>query len=862
MRPGKTYPGLPGGIKPILQTACVLAAFLFFFTSICPAETVSSSDAEKMVTGWLKADNKPLGMTVGQKIRKTDTFTDANGQLLYHVVYLEPDGFVIAAADNLAEPVICFAEKGQYNPSADNPLGALVGRDLPARIAAAKDVQFGVFIQTLDKIIQRSQAGSAAAKWKKLTDSAVQSSGAVVAQSEAGTLELSGVSGVRVAPLVASRWGQANIGGYGNYPACFNYYTPPNSAGDPNNYPCGCVATAMAQLMRYYQYPAAYSWSDMPLVPDLSATVAQRQAIGDLCYDAAQSVGTVFKSTGSTALLSKADEKLRTTFGYSNSIYGNISSAGSALNGMINPNLDAGKPVFLGIHNSSTDGHAVICDGYGYNSSTLYHHLNMGWDGDDDAWYNLPNVDASSYAYSLIDSCIYNIFVSGTGEIISGRVTDMAGNPIPDVNVSANATGTGTYLATTNAEGIYAFANVPSSKTYTVTATKSPYGFAGQSAPVGKSMDNSGTSGNKWAVNFASQSEGPPIAYDQAVAILSGSAQTITLEAADDGRPNPPALINYKITKLPLHGRLTDPAAGRIKNVPYTILNNGNVVSYQSCSYYTGADDFEFAADDSGVSPQGGIGEPATVTIDVNNITYTTFAPMNGTIASWPLKTSYYQARTQVIYLSADIGDAKIITDLALDIYTAPGQVLNNWTIRMKHTTKTAYASGPYFQTTGWTTVYQGSEQPTPIGWRYFHLQTPFEYNGSNNLFIDFSFNNTSGSTNGYCQVSDTGATRVIMSYANGTSDPLNWSDSVDKWDSTAIPNIKLTGVVPASPIAGDFEPDCDVDADDLSALISGWLGENGQSGFDAKYDISNPADDIINFNDLAVLAGNWLEEN
>ena len=69
---------------------------------------------------------------------------------------------------------------------------------------------------------------------------------------------------------------------------------------------------------------------------------------------------------------------------------------GDGLNGMINPNLDSNNPVILGIDDSQGDGHAVVADGYGYKSSTLYHHLNMGWDGEDDVWYNLPNIDALS----------------------------------------------------------------------------------------------------------------------------------------------------------------------------------------------------------------------------------------------------------------------------------------------------------------------------------------------------------------------------------------------------------------------------------------------------------------------------------
>jgi len=46
------------------------------------------------------------------------------------VVYLDPEGFVIVAADDLIEPIIGFAPRGQFDPSTKNPLGALVSNDL------------------------------------------------------------------------------------------------------------------------------------------------------------------------------------------------------------------------------------------------------------------------------------------------------------------------------------------------------------------------------------------------------------------------------------------------------------------------------------------------------------------------------------------------------------------------------------------------------------------------------------------------------------------------------------------------------------------------------------------------------------
>ena len=151
-----------------------------------------------------------------------------------------------------------------------------------------------------------------------------------------------------------------------------------------------------------------------------------------------------------------------------------------------------------------------MADGYGYNSSTLYHHLNLGWAGTSDAWYNLPNIDSSPYSFNVVDSAIYNIFTSGSGEIISGRVTLTAsGSPIAGATVTATRSGGGTYSAVTNSNGIYAIAKIPSNSNYTVSVTKTGYSFTNTVVSTGLSQDYSSTSGNCWAlISFTHKAAG------------------------------------------------------------------------------------------------------------------------------------------------------------------------------------------------------------------------------------------------------------------------------------------------------------------------------------------------------------------
>lgn len=524
----------------------VLLIMLWQF--LCPslfARQTNVSQVEKVIRGWLAADSKPMGLKLGKTINKVDSFTDDSGGIIYYVVYLDGSGFVIVSGDDLVEPIIAFVSKGSYEPSVSNPLGALVIGDIPNRIKAARNLESSLKTDKkgrsyFNNITALEKASlKAKDKWSKF--SSYESDELVLAGA-------SSISDVWVEPFVTSTWGQTTIGSYIGGTSCYNYYTPPYSPGNSDNYPCGCVATAMAQVIRYYEHQPAggvgwpylggngsggpYIWSNMPLQPAVGTTTeTECQAIGALCYDAAESINTTYGSGGSSASIHNLQLRLEDTFGYSSCIYydnypSNI-PASSRLT-MINPNVDAGYPVVLGLSGSS-GGHAIVCDGYGYNASTLYHHLNMGWSGTSDAWYNLPTVDAS-INFDTVDTCVYNVFISGSGEIISGRVTNLAGDPLSGVNITA--TGGSTHNTTTNDKGVYALTHVPSNTSFTLTASKVDWSFSVTGTSTGQSSDYSATAGNKWGVNFTGTISAGIVEFDKEI-YLPGETIVITLTDSD-----------------------------------------------------------------------------------------------------------------------------------------------------------------------------------------------------------------------------------------------------------------------------------------------------------------------------------------
>jgi hypothetical protein len=499
----------------VVFAALILATALSASWPAALAAPVTSKQAAAAVTGWLSLDRTPLGETSGTSVQRVETFTDQAGNPLYYIAYLDPSGFVIVAADDLVEPIIGFAVTGQFDPSANNPLGALVSNDLAGRVACARQP---------GSVSPDPNAVQAQAKWQQLSPA---NGGPVI--SPKGLIS---VSDVRVAPLTQTTWDQQTAAAVGTT-ACYNYYTPPYGDGNPANYPAGCVATAMAQLMRYYQFPSVgvgatgfsvysdgsprtyylhggdgaggpYVWGNMPLVPPTGPTLAQCQAIGALVADAGATVNMRYSNSGSTSSLSDGKTALVSTFHYASARYGAKSSSniGAGLTNMINPNLDARYPVLLSILSNSGTGHAVVADGYGYSLSTLYHHLNLGWSGVATVWYALPLIDTSFYTFNLVDGCLYNAYTNGSGEIISGRVRDQISRPVANATVTATRTGGGTYTATTDSQGIYALARIPSASSYSINVSKTNYSPTTSSFSTGTSVNLAATSGNVWGANF------------------------------------------------------------------------------------------------------------------------------------------------------------------------------------------------------------------------------------------------------------------------------------------------------------------------------------------------------------------------
>ena len=410
---------------PVIGIFAALLLAMFTFAPAVQAAPTTMAQASAVVQHWLAQDPAPLAAALPPQIAGVTAYGAALAPA-YFVVALSPTGYVIVAGDDRIEPIIAFVPKGTFDPSPTRTMGALVSRDLPGRLAQ---------VQALAASASPAGAGQNAATLAQHKWSALLASRGTLAEDG-----IPSVSDPRVDPLTQTTWSQETANEDGKT-ACYNYYTPPYAAGNPANYPGwvrghrhGATDALLAipdhrrgygDLSHHRQWESRHraiarrrrqrrplSVGEYAAQPGTGTPTAQCQAIGDLCSDAGVAVNMQYTADGSGAYDNEVGPALTSVFKYNNAIYAYADEANitPAVPQIVNADLDAGYPVIFGIYCSSTyEGHEIVCDGYGYDGNTLYHHLNLGWSGEDTAWYNLPNI-GTPYEFNVVDSCTYNVY--------------------------------------------------------------------------------------------------------------------------------------------------------------------------------------------------------------------------------------------------------------------------------------------------------------------------------------------------------------------------------------------------------------------------------------------------------------------
>jgi len=544
-----------------------------------------------------------------------------NGKDVYYIINLNPEGWVIVSADYVAYPIIGCSDTGSYSPEKQNP----------AFDAWMENVKEEIYYAIANRLTPFKKTTDA---WQSLKPPTKE----FLTHESIATGNLALASSV--SPLLTTIWGQGGL----TQPFIWilawyvseDLYCPVeiNWAGFYQVAPTGCVATAMGQIMKYWNWPVSgegshtsdpsyaacctntygpytvnfaartYDWAIMPngVAPKISGwETAGDRAVAQLLRDCGTALDMDYQPGGSSASTQYAATVLPTYFRYDNSA--NYQSRGSMSSSQwgdkVKAELNASRPVqYRG--SSGPTGHSFVCDGY--NASNQF-HFNWGWDGSQNGYYTLDDLTPGSYNFNNDQGGIFDLKpdyppvaannsysvnedqpLSVAAPGVLGNDSDTWGDPLIAVKDTNPSNGT---LAL-NANGSFTYwpkANFNGTDSFTYHARDGKYNSATVKVTI--------TVGS---VNDA------PVAVNDSYSVSED--QTLNV-AAPGVLGNDSDVEGNPITAV----KDTDPGSGTL-----TINANGSF-SYKPNANFSGTDSFKYHAWDGTAGSN-----VATVTITVNGV--------------------------------------------------------------------------------------------------------------------------------------------------------------------------------------------------------------------------------------------------
>ena len=294
----------------------------------------------------------------------------SGNESIYVFNYLS-GGFVLVSADQRAVPVLAYSLDSEFDTQ---------------NLAPATQLWIDKYLEQYDLIVENNVSTND--KLMQMWD-------------EVRTGNLKDIKSVKgVDKLITTRWNQ-------NYP--YNYYCPTHSQGPGGRVYAGCVATTMAQIMKFWNYPeigrgsarifwgdyvevdfanVEYKWEEM----STSINSMSRDAIAELIFHCGVSVGMDYGYEGSGASIENSFFALKQNFRYraGMSHKNKYMYEDYEWKFLLKEDLDKGHPILYRGTDDGGNGHAFVCDGY---QDTSYFHFNWGWGGSADGFFYLDNIN-------------------------------------------------------------------------------------------------------------------------------------------------------------------------------------------------------------------------------------------------------------------------------------------------------------------------------------------------------------------------------------------------------------------------------------------------------------------------------------
>ncbi len=341
------------------------------------AAPVSLESARIVATNFYKQNSVKSNYAVSDVV----TYQKEGVNTFYIFIY-EAGGFVIVSADDAVIPVLGYSTTDPFDKN-----------NIPVNAAS----WLNDYNNHIKHIINNNLSNKETLKeWNKIINNQFEKS-----------LQA-------VTPLCTTTWDQSSP---------YNQLCPSGSL-------TGCVATAMSQIMKYWNYPTTgvgthsythatygtltanfgattYDWANMINSYSGGSTAAQKTAVATIMYHAGVSVDMDYSPSASGAYSFNVPPALINYFNYSTTAEIKFLADFTSANwiSMLKDELDASRPVYYS-GTGPQGGHAFVCDGY--NTSNQF-HFNWGWSGWSNGYFAIGSLNPAGDQFNDDNSAVIRI---------------------------------------------------------------------------------------------------------------------------------------------------------------------------------------------------------------------------------------------------------------------------------------------------------------------------------------------------------------------------------------------------------------------------------------------------------------------
>ncbi len=363
------------------------------------AKLVTIDEAQEAAENWIKLIIEKKGSWGGENDALVEEIKELkqDGRTIGYVAQVYPQGYIVLSLRKELAPIKAYSAAGRLDPDRETGVAGLIKERMKKIVTSIED-QLGALDKISSEALAKVLVTNHQSKWDELIGDPVGLSDKPFSDM---VVKMNYQSGDH---LISSSWHQSEP---------YNDMVPDGNCTENSNgnYKVGCVATAAAQIMHYWNWPPygapvplfndRYDWANMPDRIWTTSPQAEIDAVAELNAEAAAALFMDFGCAISWALYSDIAPIYRDRFRYSGNAWRRPrSNYGFPFTpehwfALIKTELNLNRPLQYQIKD-----HSIVCDGWQEigDPPLRQYHMNYGWSWECEftdgcnTWYTLDNL--------------------------------------------------------------------------------------------------------------------------------------------------------------------------------------------------------------------------------------------------------------------------------------------------------------------------------------------------------------------------------------------------------------------------------------------------------------------------------------